>query len=118
MSKKSFNCPAELTVSLIGGKWKSILIYNLRKGGLRFGELRRRAPGINPATLTLNLRELEESGLIRQMTLGSDRLDGVEYRLTAKGESLKPVIDAMIRWGIAHQKDYVAGDFKMAVFQK
>jgi len=45
-------------------------------------------------------------------------LSGVEYSLTEKGESLKPVLYAMIRWGIAHQKDHVAGEFGMAVFQK
>lgn len=118
MKKKSYNCPGELTVSLIGGKWKVILIYNLRKEALRFGELKRRSPGITAATLTAQLRELEDSGLIKKSLIGSDKLSGVQYALTPKGDSLRPIINAMIRWGIANQKDYVSGEFGMASFQK
>jgi DNA-binding HxlR family transcriptional regulator len=117
MIKKKFNCPAEMTISLIGGKWKAILIYNLRRGPRRFGDLRRHSPGITQATLTQQLRELEGSGLIKRTAIGKDRMAGVEYSLTEKGESLRPIINSMIRWGISHQKDYVAGDFGMAVFQ-
>lgn len=118
MQKRKFNCPAEMTLSLIGGKWKAILLYNLRKGPRRFGELRRLSPGISPATLTKELGALEEAGIVARTLVGRDRLAGVEYSLTAKGESLKPVLYAMIRWGLANQKDYVLGDFGMAVFQK
>lgn len=118
MRKRRFNCPAELTAHLIGGKWKAILVYNLRKGPMRFGELKRRCPGITQATLTQNLREMEDAGLIRRDLLGKDRLAGVEYALTARGETLKPVITAMIRWGLAHQGEYALGEFGMAVFQK
>lgn len=118
MKKRRFNCPAEMTIQLIGGKWKAILLYNLRKGSKRFGELRRLSPGISQATLTKELRDLEESGIVSRMNVGRDRLAGVEYSLTEKGQSLKPVLYTMIRWGIAHQKDYVVGDFGMAVFQK
>jgi DNA-binding HxlR family transcriptional regulator len=106
-----------MTISLIGGKWKAILIYNLRKGSKRFGELRRLSPGITQATLTQQLRELEKSGLVSRKAIGRDRLAGVEYSLTERGESLKPVIHAMIRWGVAHQKEYAAGEFGMAAFK-
>jgi DNA-binding HxlR family transcriptional regulator len=106
-----------MTLSLIGGKWKAILIYNLRRGPRRFGDLRRHSPRITQATLTQQLRELEGSGLVQRTMVGKDRMAGVEYSLTEKGESLKPIINSMIRWGIAHQKDYVTGDFGMAVFQ-
>ena len=113
MKKRKFNCPAEMTVSLIGGKWKAILIYNLRRGPVRFGEIKRRSPGISSATLSAQLRELEAAGLIEQAVLGRDRLSGVEYALTPRGQSLKPVINAMIRWGIQNQKDFAVGDFGM-----
>lgn len=106
-----------MTVHLIGGKWKAILLYNLRRGPLRFGELRRRSPGITRTTLTLQLRELEQSGIVRRSVIGRDKLSGVEYALTAKGESLKPVLYAMIRWGIANQGDHVLGDFGMSPFR-
>lgn len=118
MKKQKFNCPAEMTLQLIGGKWKAILLYNLRRGAVRFGELKRRSPGITRATLSTQLRELESSGLIYRTVIGRDPLSGVEYGLTARGESLKPVLYAMIRWGIAHQSDYVTGEYGMAVFQK
>lgn len=116
--KKHFNCPAEMTVSLLSGKWKAILIYNLRKNAKRFGELKRLSPGITQATLTKELKALEKSGLIRRFAMGRDRSEGVEYSLTPLGESLKPVLYTMIRWGIAHQKQFALGEFGMAVFQK
>ena len=107
-----------MTVSLIEGKWKAILLYNMRKDAKRFGELKRLSPGISQAMLSRELRELEGSGLVERRVLGRDRLSGVEYSLTQKGESLKPILYAMIRWGIANQKDYALGEFGMAVFQK
>lgn len=115
--KKTFNCPAELTVSLIGGKWKSILIYNLRRGPRRFGDLKRRSPGITPATLAQQLRELEASGLVARKQVGKDRIDGVSYALTAKGQSLKPIIYAMARWGLANRVDHALGEFRMEAFR-
>jgi DNA-binding HxlR family transcriptional regulator len=118
MKKKKFNCPAEMTVSLMGGKWKAILLYNLRKGPKRFGQLKRLSPGINPTTLSKQLREMEATGLVSRTELEEGSLPAVEYQLTPLGESLKPVLYSMIRWGITHQKEFVIGDFGMAVFQK
>jgi DNA-binding HxlR family transcriptional regulator len=116
--KKKYNCPAEMTISLIGGKWKAILIYNLRRGPRRFGDLKRHSPGITQATLSQQLKELQEAGLVSRKIEGKDRLDGVSYFLTEKGQSLKPIIYSMIRWGIAHRNDYVVGQFGMEPFQK
>jgi DNA-binding HxlR family transcriptional regulator len=118
MKKKEFNCPAEMTSSLIDGKWKLVLLYNLRKGAKRFGNLKRLCPGITPTTLAKQLKELEENRLVERTEIHAGALPAVEYKLTERGESLKPILYAMIRWGIANQKDYVAGDFRMAVFQK
>lgn len=116
--KSKFNCPAEMTMSLIDGKWKIILIYNLRKGALRFGELKRLSPGITSKTLSLQLRELENSALISRSLLGKDRLNGVTYSLTEKGQAIKPILRALIRWGLDHQTDYAHGDFTMIEFKK
>lgn len=113
MKKKSFNCPAELTISLVGGKWKMILIYNLRKGAQRFGQLKRLSPGITSASLTKQLRELENAGLVMRSEFDDGALPAVEYQLTDRGQSLRPLLNTMIRWGLAHQKDYVMGDFRM-----
>lgn len=117
MKKKTYRCPAEMTLSLIGGRWKAILIYNLRKGPRRFGDLRRRSPGITAATLTRQLRELEGHGLIRRRDFADGGLPATEYALTERGESLKPALYALVRWGLANQKEYVAGDYLMAAFQ-
>lgn len=118
MKKRRFNCPAEMTISLIGGKWKAILLYNLRRGPKRFGELRRHSPGISAATLATQLRELEECGLVGRRVISPLPSLAVEYFLTEAGESLKPVLYAMIRWGIARQKEYVQGEFGMAAFTR
>lgn len=118
MKKRKFNCPAEMTLSLMGGKWKAILLYNLRKDAKRFGELKRLSPGITAATLATALKELEDAGLVAKEQLGRDKLSGVSYSMTEKGNSLKPVLYAAIRWGLANQKDYVVGDYGMAIFQK
>lgn len=116
--RRPFNCPAELTLSLIGGKWKAILLYNLRKKAQRFGELRRLSPGITQATLSAQLKELEEAGLVERRVVSPEPRLAVEYSLTARGESLKPALYALIRWGLAHQELYVQGEFGMAKFQK
>src|SRR6185312_10089149 len=105
-----------MTVHLMGGRWRAILLYNLRKTPRRFGELKRHSPGIAAATLTAQLRELEMAGLVRRRVMGRDPLAGVEYALTARGESLKPILYAMIRLGVAHQHEYVVGEFGMAGF--
>lgn len=113
MKKKSYNCPAELTASLIDGKWKLALMYCLRKKALRFGELKRKCPGITATTLTKQLRELEHHALISRTEIDDGARPAVEYQLTPRGESLKPILYAMIRWGIAHQKDYASNEFGM-----
>lgn len=118
MKKKQFNCPAEMTAQIIGGKWKTILLYHLRKGPKRFGELRRLSPGISQATLARELRDFEESGVLSRNKIGRERYDGVEYSLTEKGQSLRPILNAMIRWGLDHQKDHAIGEFKIVANQK
>lgn len=118
MKRKQFNCPAEMTAQLIGGKWKTILLYHLRKGPKRFGELRRLSPGISQATLARELRDFEESGIIDRTKIGRERYDGIEYSLTEKGQSLRPILNAMIRWGLEHQKDHAIGEFRIVAIQK
>ena len=116
MKKQKFNCPAEMCLSLIGGKWKAILLYNLRSSPQRFGELKRLSPGITQTMLSKELKALEEAGLVHRHILGRDRLSGVEYELSPRGQTLKPLLAAMIRWGLTHQSDYVLGDYGMASF--
>ena len=87
-------CPVAKTLSLIGGKWKGLLIYRLIDGKKRFNELQR--------SLTLQLRELEASGLIKR-TVYPVIPPKVEYELTELGQSMKPIIIAMYQWGRDYQ---------------
>ena len=91
-------CPVEATLELIGGKWKGLVLYHLLKGTLRFGELRRLLPSVTQRMLTRQLRELEAAGLLVR-TVHAEVPPRVEYALTERGESLRPVILALREWG-------------------
>lgn len=117
MKKKSFNCPAELTVSLLGGKWKVIVLWLLRNGAQRSGKLKSRLPGISPAAFSAAVRDLEACGLVKRSRRQSTMLE-VSYTLTARGESLSPIVKSMVRWGLAHQAIYVEAEFRMADFYR
>jgi DNA-binding HxlR family transcriptional regulator len=95
-------CSVEATLSLIGGKWKGVILYRLlSEQVLRFNELRRLLPNITQRMLTNQLRELEGDGLVAR-TVYPEVPPKVEYRLTAYGQTLAPVIHALKAWGDAH----------------
>jgi DNA-binding HxlR family transcriptional regulator len=94
-------CPVEVTLGLIDGKWKGVVLFHLGDGTLRFNELRRRVRGATQRVLTRQLRELEADGLVIR-TVYAEVPPRVEYRLSAKGETLRPIIAALKAWGMAH----------------
>ncbi len=94
-------CPVEVTLGLIDGKWKGVVLFHLCDGTLRFNELRRRVRGATQRVLTRQLRELEADGLVIR-TIYAEVPPRVEYRLSAKGETLRPIIAALKAWGLAH----------------
>jgi DNA-binding HxlR family transcriptional regulator len=97
-------CAVEAAMRVIGGKWKPLILYYLlEEGVLRFGELKRRIPGITQQMLTLQLRELEADGIVHREVYRQVP-PKVEYTLTPLGERLKPVLDLMLAWGA----DYMA----------
>lgn len=103
LDAKTFNCEKELTLSVIGGKWKMLVLWHLGKGGTkRFGELKSLIPGITQRMLVNQLRELEEDQIVHREVYPVVP-PKVEYSLTEQGKSLMPILDSMYEWG----KNYI-----------
>lgn len=91
-------CPVEVTLSLIGEKWKILIIRELLNGTKRFGQLKKDVSGISQKVLTTNLRSMEDDGLVVRKVFAQIP-PRVEYTLTNVGYSLAPVLNAMASWG-------------------
>ena len=98
MTKPEYNCPVGATIDLIGGKYKSLILWHLMDVTLRFGELRRLIPQATPKMLTQQLRELEEAKLVLR-TVYPVVPPKVEYALSGLGESIRPILETMYSWG-------------------
>lgn len=96
-------CPVETTLTLIGDKWKVLILRDLMGGVKRFGELRRSVGNVTQKVLTAQLRAMEESGLVSRKVY-AEVPPRVEYTLTETGYSLRPVLDAMMSWGEEYKK--------------
>jgi DNA-binding HxlR family transcriptional regulator len=101
MKAKATTCPAEFTLAMIGGRWKIPIIFHLLSGRRRFSELARSVTGVTQKMLTQQLREMERNGLVSRHVYPQVP-PRVEYSLTELGSSLKPVVQAMCRWGELH----------------
>ncbi|NLL78594.1 MAG: helix-turn-helix transcriptional regulator [Clostridiales bacterium] len=91
-------CPIEATISLIGGKYKAIILWNLMNQTMRYSELHKKMPKATDKMLAQQLRELEKDGLITR-TVYPVVPPKTEYNLTEFGKSLTPILDAMCNWG-------------------
>lgn len=96
--KKAVSCPVEITLRVIGGRWKVLVIHHLLDGVKRFGALSRALEGVSARTLTKQLRELEADGVINRKVY-QQIPPMVEYSLTPVGEQLEPILSAMHVWG-------------------
>jgi DNA-binding HxlR family transcriptional regulator len=96
-------CPVRATIEVIEGKWKPIVVNALKRGTLRFGQLRRHVPEATRKVLTEQLREMEEERIISRRILGQ-KWERVEYSLTSYGRTLVPVLTLMAKWGKTHKK--------------
>lgn len=103
-------CPAEVTLRVIGGRWKIPIIYHLFNGVKRFSELRHAVDGVSQKVLTQQLRELERLGIVRRQVYPQVP-PKVEYSLTSLGETLRPLIDELCRWGIKYEKGELENAF-------
>lgn len=98
-------CPVEVTLQLIGNKWKVLIIRDLLTGTKRFNELMHSVTGITQKVLTSNLRSMEEAGLLIR-TVYPEIPPKVEYSLTETGLSLKPILDSMFSWGTEYKQSH------------
>ena len=98
---QEFPCCASLTMSIIGGKWKTVILYHLMNRTLRYSELRKSMPTVTERTLSLQLKKLENDGLVKRTVYYKKPPLKVEYSLTAFGETLFPVIQSIVDWGDA-----------------
>ena len=97
-NKKTYHCPVEAALDVIGGKWKPLILWHLGDNVMRFGELQRTLPGVNAKMLTKQLRELENDGVIKR-TLYPEVPPRVEYAITDFGRTLIPILEALCTWG-------------------
>lgn len=95
-------CPVETTLTLIGDKWKVLILRDLLTGTKRFGELKKSIGSVSQKVLTTQLRAMEENGLLTR-TVYAEVPPRVEYTLTALDKSLHPILDAMRDFGEAYQ---------------
>lgn len=95
-------CPVETTLTLIGDKWKVLILRDLMPGTKRFGELKKSVGNVSQKVLTAQLRAMEESGLVNRKVY-AEVPPRVEYSLTELGKSLKHILDSMWAWGEAYK---------------
>ncbi len=99
---KEYPCCTSVTMGIIGGKWKTVILFWLIEGPLRYSELRKKMIGVTERTLSLQLKQLEEDGVIDRQVFTTKSPLKVEYSLTEFGLTLVPILQAIADWG-----DYV-----------
>ncbi|MEL6306022.1 MAG: winged helix-turn-helix transcriptional regulator [Bacteroidota bacterium] len=99
---KSYPCCTSVTMGIIGGKWKSVILFHLLNGPLRYSELKRKMQSVTERTLSLQLKSLEEDGVIQRKVYTTKPPLKVEYALTDFGKTLSPLLQSIADWG-----DYV-----------
>ena len=97
-SEDILDCPLQAAINVIGGKWKTIILYVLADQTLRFGELKKAIPRITQKMLTQQLRELEADGLVTRVVY-PEVPPKVEYSLTDYAKELAPILGQLCEWG-------------------
>ncbi len=103
---KEYPCCASLTMGVIGGKWKTVILFHLMSGKLRYNEIRKSMPTVTERTLSLQLKKLKEDGVVNRKVYTRKSPLKVEYTLTELGETLIPLIQSIADWG-----DYVVENY-------
>lgn len=111
VKEKRYNCEFEFTLDMISGKWKGLILWYLKNGTLRYGELKKRLGSITQKMLTQTLRELETTGLVSRKVYPVVP-PKVEYTITERGAKLIPIFVELIEWGsevIAEEGEVIKG---------
>lgn len=109
---RDYYCTVELTLNVIGGKWKPVILYHLGSLGVkRFGELKQMMPNITQKMLTQQLRELEYDGLVHRQVY-AEVPPRVEYSLTEFGHSIMPVMQSLCLWGQSYEEKFGTASLK------
>jgi DNA-binding HxlR family transcriptional regulator len=98
LNGKEFHCAMDVTMNFIGGKWKTVVLWYLRKDKKRFSELRKLIPNITEKMLSLQLKDLESNGIVKRK-IYPQVPPKVEYNLTDFGKTLIPMLEEIARWG-------------------
>lgn len=98
LNGQNYHCALDITMDYIGGKWKTVVLWYLRNKTLRFGELKKQIPDMTEKMLSIQLKKLEEDGLVKRDVYAEVPLR-VEYSLTDFGKTLVPVVEAIAKWG-------------------
>ena len=96
---QEYPCCASLTMGVIGGKWKTVILFHLIGGKLRYNQLRKVMPTVTERTLSLQLKKLEDDGIVKRKVHYTKPPLKVEYSLTKIGKTLIPVIESIANWG-------------------
>ncbi|WP_343610163.1 helix-turn-helix domain-containing protein [Chryseobacterium oranimense] len=96
---KIYPCTVSLTMDLVGGKWKAVILYHLKEEAKRYSELRKELVAVTEMTLSLQLKQLEKDGLVSRKVFGEKPPVKVVYSLTDLGKTFIPVLDAITEWG-------------------
>ncbi len=102
--RTQYGCPVELALEFVGGKWKTVILAYLKESPRRFSELRTLLPNLSDKVLTERLKDLELLGLVEKVASTKGRSSHV-YCLTRRGESLRPMLDALYSWGAMLAKE-------------
>ena len=113
MPDSNYRCGVEVTLAIIGGKWKGLILWHLRLKTLRFSQLQRRLQSVTQKMLTQQLRELEADGLVHRQVY-AEVPPRVEYSLTDNGLSVVPMLELMCTWGQDYLQETAGIDLSCA----
>jgi len=111
---KAYPCTVSLAMDLIGGKWKSVILYHLKDTEKRYSELRKEIPALTEMTLSLQLKQLEKDGLVSRKVFGKKPPVKVIYSLTEFGKTFIPVLDSITKWGneiVAEKGEFISNSY-------